>query len=128
MGAIERLKITAPLELGYVPLTNEISCLWTNYVRGEAFIAAGRGSAAATEFQKILDHTGIVQNCETGALAYLGLARASALQSRTNSGVAANTAHAKAIAAYEQFFSLWQDADPDIPILKQAKLEYETVK
>jgi eukaryotic-like serine/threonine-protein kinase len=72
------------------------------------------GSAAAAEFQKIIDHRGIVTNFSLGALAHLGLARAYALKSDTN----------KARAAYQDFLALWKDADPDIPILKQAKAEY----
>jgi hypothetical protein len=87
-------------------------------------LAAGQGNAAATEFQKILDHTGIVVNCATGALAHLGLARANALEARTDQGVAADAARTRALAAYRDFFPLWKDADPDIPILKQAKAEY----
>jgi hypothetical protein len=73
-----------------------------------------RGAEAATEFQKILDHRGIVGNSLIGALAHLQIARAFALQGDT----------AKAKAAYQDFLTLWKDADPDIPILKQAKAEY----
>jgi eukaryotic-like serine/threonine-protein kinase len=69
---------------------------------------------AASEFQKILDHSGLLWNCATGALARLGLARAYVLQGYT----------AKARAAYQNFLTLWKDADPDIPILKEAKVEY----
>jgi hypothetical protein len=98
------------------------SCLYHLYVRGEAYLAAGEGVAAAAEFQKILDHSGIVWNCWTGALAHLGVARANALQSRTSQGV--DAARVRALAAYKDFLTLWKDADPDIPILKQAKAEY----
>ena len=94
------------------------------YVRGEAYLAAGQGSAAAAEFQKILDHSGIVWNCWTGALAHLGVARANALQSRTSQGADADAARVRALAAYKDFLTLWKDADPDIPILKEAKAEY----
>jgi hypothetical protein len=87
-------------------------------------LAAGQGSAAATEFQKILDHSGIVWNCSTGALAHLGVARANALQSTTGQGADAGAARVRALAAYKDFLSLWKDADPEIPILKQAKAEY----
>ena len=87
-------------------------------------LAACQGNAAATEFQKILDHTGIVVNCATGALAHLGLARANALEARTDQGVAADAARTRALAAYRDFFALWKDADPDIPILKRVKAEY----
>jgi len=87
-------------------------------------LAAGQGSAAAAEFQKILDHSGIVWNCWTGALAHLGVARANALQSRTSQGADADAARVRAHAAYKDFLTLWKDADPDIPILKEAKAEY----
>ena len=94
------------------------------YVRGEAYLAAGQGSAASAEFQKILDHSGIVWNCWTGALAHLGVARANALQARTSHGADANAARVRALAAYKDFLALWRDADPDIPILITAKSEY----
>jgi hypothetical protein len=87
-------------------------------------MAAGQGIAAAAESQKILDHSGIVWNCWTGALAHLGVARADALQSRTLPGADADAARARALAAYKDSLKLWKDADPDIPILKQAKAEY----
>ena len=111
-----------PLELGQIQFVMNISCLYPVYVRGEAYLAGGQGSAAAAEFQKILDHNGIVWNCWTGALAHLGVARANALQSRTSQG--ADAARVRALAAYKDFLTLWKDADPDIPILKQAKAEY----
>jgi len=99
--------------------------LWSVvYVRGEAYLAAGQGNAAAAEFQKILDHSGIVSNCWTGALAHLGVARANALQARTSQGADADAARVRALAAYKDFLTLWKDADPNIPILKQAKAEY----
>jgi hypothetical protein len=79
---------------------------------------------AAAEFQKIIDHSGIVWNCWTGALAHLGVARANALQSRMSQGADADAARVRALAAYKDFLTLWKDADPDIPILKQAKAEY----
>jgi len=94
------------------------------YVRGEAYLAAGQGSAAAAEFQKILDHSGLVQNYWTGALAHLGVARGNALESRTSQGADADAARVRALAAYKDFLTLWKDADPDIPILKEAKKEY----
>jgi hypothetical protein len=93
-------------------------------VRGEAYLAAGQGSAAAAEFQKILDHSGIVWNCWTGALARLGVARANALQAKTSQGADADAARVRALAAYKDFLTLWKDADPDIPIIIAAKAEY----
>ena len=100
---------------------NNISCLYPTYVRGEAYLAAGQGSAAAAEFQKILDHSGIVWNCWTGALAHLGVARANALQAKTSQGADADAARVRALAAYKDFLTLWKDADPDIPILKASQ-------
>jgi hypothetical protein len=93
-------------------------------VRGQAYLAAGQGIAAAAEFQKIIDHSGIVSNCWTGALAHLGVARANALQARTSQGADADAARVRALAANKEFLTLWKEADPDIPILKQAKAEY----
>jgi len=101
-----------------------ISCLYPVYVREEAYLAAGQGNAAAAQFQIILDHSGIVWNCWTGALAHLDLARANAVQSRNSQGAEADAARVRALAAYKDFMALWKDADPDIPILKQAKAEY----
>src|SRR5208283_2772684 len=94
------------------------------YVRGQAHLAASHGSAAAAEFQKILDHSGIVWNCWTGALAHLGLARANTLQAKTSQGADADAARTRALAAYKDFLTLWKNADPDIPILKEARAEY----
>jgi hypothetical protein len=88
--------------------------LYPAYLRGEAYLAAHNNSAAATEFQKFIDHRGIVINFPLAALAHLGLARAYALSSDT----------AKAKTAYQDFLTLWKEADPDIPILKEAKAEY----
>jgi hypothetical protein len=112
------------LEYGQIVFTLNLSCLNTVYLRGEAYLAAGQGSAAAGEFQKILDHSGIVWNCWTGALAHLGVARANALQSKTYQGADADAARVRALAAYKDFLALWKDADSDIPILKQANAEY----
>src|SRR5882724_8680292 len=101
-----------------------VSTAYPTYVHGEAYLSAGQGSAAAAEFQKILDHRGIVWNCWTGALAHLGLARANALESRTSQGANADAARVRALTAYKDFLTLWKDADSDIPVLKQAKAEY----
>ena len=113
-----------PIEYGQISFINNMSCLYPTYVRGQAYLAAGQGGAAATEFQKILDHSGIVWNCWTGALAHLGVARANALQAKTTQGADADAARVRALAAYKEFLTLWKDADPDIPILKEAKAEY----
>jgi DNA-binding winged helix-turn-helix (wHTH) protein/tetratricopeptide (TPR) repeat protein len=117
--ALNDLELAAPYELG-LPAISFYN--WPNlypiYVRGEAYLAANRGSDAAAEFQKILDHRGIVLNEPIGALAHLQLGRAYALQGDT----------AKARAAYQDFLTLWKDADPDIPILKQAKAEHEKLQ
>jgi len=117
------LQPASPIELGSIAFGNNTSCLYPTYIHGQAYLAAGQGSGAAAEFQKILDHSGIVWNCWTGALARLGVARANALQSRT-SLADADAARTRALAAYKDFLTLWKDADPDIPILKQAKAEY----
>jgi len=105
--AVEALQAVSPYELGTgagLPI----------YMRGEAYLAARQHAEAAAEFQKILDHRGIVVNEPIGALAHLQIARAHAMQGDTT----------KAKAAYQDFLTLWKDADPDIPILKQAKSEY----
>jgi tetratricopeptide (TPR) repeat protein len=92
--------------------------LYPIYLRGQAYLMLYNGSAAAAEFQKMIDHRGIVLNFPLGALAHLGLARAYALAGDT----------AKARTAYQDFLTLWKDADPDIPILQQAKAEYARLK
>jgi serine/threonine protein kinase/Tfp pilus assembly protein PilF len=112
--ATEILQVATPFELGSAGRASFDPSLLCVYVRGEAYLAGGQGSEAAAEFQKILDHRGIVQNGPIGALAHLQLGRAYALQGDT----------AKARAAFQDFLALWKDADPDIPILKQAKVEY----
>jgi tetratricopeptide (TPR) repeat protein len=122
--ALKVPQAASPIELGNISFVANISCLYPTYVRGEVYLAAGQGTQAAAEFQKILDHSGIVWNCWTGALAHLGVARANALQSRTSQGADADAARVRALAAYKDFLTLWKDADPDIPILKEAKAEY----
>ena len=109
--------------MSFVPAGRVINS-YPVYLRGEAYLAAGQGSAAAAEFQKILDHSGIVWNCWTGTMARLGVARANALQAKTTQGADADAARAKARTEYQDFLTLWKDADPDIPIMKQAKAEY----
>jgi serine/threonine protein kinase/tetratricopeptide (TPR) repeat protein len=121
---LDSLQAALPIELGQILFVANLSCLYPTYIRGEAYLAAGQGKAAAGEFQKILDHSGIVWNCWTGSLAQLGVARANALQAKTSQGADADAARTRALAAYKDFLTLWEDADPDIPILKQAKAEY----
>jgi hypothetical protein len=127
-AAVEALQAASGIDLGQLTFVNNMSCLYDIYIRGEAYLDAGQASASANEFQKIVDHNGIVWNCWTGALAQLGVARANALQSRTfqgqGQGADADAARVRALAAYNDFLTLWKDADPDIPILKQAKAEY----
>ena len=122
--ALNALQAASSIELGQIMFVINTSCLYPVYVRGEASLAAGQGSAAAVEFQKILDHSGIVWNCWTGALAHLGVARANALQAETSQGADADLARTRALAAYKDFLTLWKDADPDIPVLRQARAEY----
>jgi len=110
--AIEVLQTVAPYELGIA------GRLYPVYVRGVAYVAARQGTEAAAEFQEILDHRGVVGNESIGALAHLGLGRAYALQGDA----------AKARTAYQDFLTLWKDADPDIPILIAAKSEYAQLK
>jgi hypothetical protein len=123
-AALESFGTPAPIEFGQIIFVTNLSCLYPTYVRGETYLAAKQGSSAAVEFQKILDHNGMVWNCWTGALAHLGLARANALESSTSQGADADAARVRALAAYKDFLTLWKDADPDIPILKEAKAEY----
>jgi tetratricopeptide (TPR) repeat protein len=122
--ALNALQAVTPIELGNIPFLKSISCLYPTYIRGETYLAAGEGGAAAAEFQKILDHSGIVWNCWTGALAHLGVARAYALEAKSSQGADADAARAKALAAYKDFLTLWKDADPDIPVFIAAKAEY----
>ena len=106
--AIELLQVASPYEFGWA------SRVLPNYVRGQAYLKARQGKEAAAEFQKILDHRGVCQTLPECALAHLQLGRARALAG-DNPG---------ARGAYQDFFALWKDADPDIPILKEAKAEY----
>ena len=117
-----------PGELAQLDWAANISSLYPNYIRGEAYLAAGQGAQAAADFQTILDHPGIVWNCWTGALAHLGLARANALEARTSAGADADAARSRALAAYRDFLTLWKDADPDIPVYTQAKQEYAKLR
>jgi eukaryotic-like serine/threonine-protein kinase len=117
--AVEALAAAAPYELGDTAFIT----LYPVYLGGEAYLASQQGAAAAAEFQKILDHPGIVANNLIGALAHLGLGRAYA------SGPRISVAElAKACTAYQDFFTLWKDADVNVPILMQAKAEYAKLR
>jgi eukaryotic-like serine/threonine-protein kinase len=111
--AVIALEPSQPYELGS-PTPENAGTLQPAYLRGVAYLDQKNGAAAAVEFQKLLDHTGIVQNFLLGSLAHLQIGRAYVL--------AGNNVKAK--AAYQDFFALWKDADPDVPILKAAKSEY----
>jgi DNA-binding winged helix-turn-helix (wHTH) protein len=113
--ALDILRVASPYELGLPTLWfYNWPNLYPVYLRGEAYLAAHQGNEAAAEFQEILDHRGIVLNEPIGALAHLQLGRAYAMQRNV----------AKSRAAYDDFLALWKDADPDVPVLKQAKAEY----
>jgi eukaryotic-like serine/threonine-protein kinase len=114
--AVELLQVAAPYELGAPRSSMQafFGALYPIYVRGQAFLAAGRGNEAAAEFQKIIDHRGIVVSDPIGALAHLQLGRAYALSGDK----------IRAKSAYQDFLALWKDADTDIPIFEQAKAEY----
>ena len=108
--AIDDLQPASVLELGSpTPLT-----LYPVYVRGQAYLAAADPARAASEFQKMLDHSGVLLNFPIGALAGLQIARAHAHSRNLD----------KSRAAYEDFLKLWKDADPDIPLLRAARSEY----
>jgi len=115
-NAIELLQVAVPYELGQPRSTQTgfFGALYPIYARGQAYLAASQGAEAVKEFQKILDHPGILVGDPLGVLAHLQLGRAYATQGDV----------AKARAAYQDFLTLWKDADPDIPVLKQAKAEY----
>lgn len=114
--ALKDLEIARPYELGGAGTT--INYIYPAYLRGQAYLLAHNANAAVGEFQKLLDHRGIVLNFVTGALAYLQLGRAYATAGDT----------AKAKRAYQDFFALWKDADSDIPMLSQAKAEYANLR
>jgi eukaryotic-like serine/threonine-protein kinase len=118
--AIELLQTAVPYDLSAPrsSIHGNFGALYPIYVRGEAYLALHQGAEAATEFQKILDHRGIVASDPIGALAHLQLGRAYAMQGDT----------AKAKAAYQDFLTLWKDADLDVPVLKDAKAEYATLR
>jgi len=97
--AVEELQASIPIEFGVIPFLTNVSCIYPNYVRGEAYLADGQGKLAADEFQKILDHGGMVWNCWTGSLARLGIARGNALQAKTSQGADADAARTRALSA-----------------------------
>jgi hypothetical protein len=113
--AIEALEITRPYEAGGDPIT--LDTLYPVYLRGQAYLMQGKGSAAETEFQKIIDHHGRVANGILGVLAYLQLGRAHKLALDTT----------KARSAYQDFLTRWKGADPEIPLLRQAAAEYSSL-
>jgi hypothetical protein len=116
--ALNLLAQAVPYELG------TDGPLYPAYLRGQAYLALKDGDLAAAEFQRIIDHRSLVVSAPCGALAHLWLGRARALQAQQSNGKDAESFKAQARAAYQDFLSLWKDADPDIPILKQAKAEY----
>ncbi len=120
--AIELLQASRPIELGQ-PINSTAVFLCPVYLRGEAYLMLQDGHAAAGEFQKFIDHRGLVVNFSWGALARLGIARAYAVDATTDAA-----AREKARAAYGDFLALWKDADPDVPILKEAKAECASLK
>ena len=114
-AALELLRTSKEYELGApLPSMQMGATLYPVYVRGEAYLKAGRGPEAAAEFQKIIDHRGVVLNFVLGALAHLQLGRARAMSGDQEG----------ARQAYDECFTLWKDADPDIPILRAARAEY----
>jgi len=119
-SALELLQAAVPYELGAQRISVHalFGALYPVYVRGLAYLAASQGAEAATEFQKVLDHRGIVVSDPIGALAHLQFGRALALSGDRT----------KAQSAYQDFLTLWKDADLDIPILKQAKAEYARLR
>jgi eukaryotic-like serine/threonine-protein kinase len=116
--AVEILSAAAAYELGISGSTSFVANGYSVYVRGQALLASGQGVRAASEFQKILDSPGVVVNEPIGALAHLGLGRANVTAGRA----------AEARGAYEKFIQLWKDADADVPVLKQAKAEYDRLR
>ena len=119
--AVELLKVASPIELGQPTLATVFLC--PAYVRGEAYLMLREGPAAAAEFQKFIDHRGLVVNFPWGALARLGIARAYALDAAKDPSY-----RDKSRAAYRDFLTLWKDADADVPVLVQARREYASLQ
>ena len=118
LRALELLEVVKPYERGQLIGNLSYSCMIPVYLRAEAYLGAKRGPQAATEFQKLVDSRGVVGNCWSGALAYLGRGRAQAQSGSTNA----------ARASYQEFFSLWKSADSDVPILKSARAEFAKLR
>jgi serine/threonine protein kinase/Tfp pilus assembly protein PilF len=125
-AAQSELQATEQTDLGGILYLPANICLFPIEVRAEAYLASRQGVAAAAEFQRILDHPGLVLNCPMGALAHVGLARAYVLQAAAPdaSADAQRGFRTKALDEYQQFLTLWQDADSDIPVLQQARSEF----
>ena len=113
-AAIDALQPTSTLEFA----DPEWSGMYSSYIRGQALLLARQPQAAANEFKKLIDHPGAIINCPTGALARLGIARSYAQAGEKE----------KSRAAYNNLFVLWKDADPDFPLLLQAKSEFAKLK
>ena len=123
--ALDDLASAMPLELGETGLGPAPTCMYSTYIRGEAYLAENKGGPAATEFQKLVDHPGVVWNCWTGLLARVGIARAHMLEAAEYQDEDSDRARAKAAVAFRDFLKLWKDADPDIPLMDQVKQELD---
>ena len=126
-SALNAPQAASPLELGQT-FGNQPFVPLSGLCARERIPGGWTGQQRCGRVSKIIDHSGIVWNCWTGALAHLGVARANALQSRASRGADADAARVRALAAYEEFLTLWKDADPNIPLLKQVKTEYAKLK
>lgn len=127
--AVQLLETASPYELAAPPPGPEFGAfLYPPYVRGQAYLLLKRGPDAVAEFQKFLTHRGLVADCLLGPFAHLQLARAYALQAQTSQGADAEAARSKSRAAYRDFLTLWTNADPDIPVFKQAKSEFSKLQ
>ncbi len=116
--ALELLDAVKPYERGQLIGNLSYSCMIPVYLRAEAYLGASRGPQALAEFQKLIDSSGVVGSCWSGALAHLGQGRARARSGSMNA----------ARISYQEFFSLWKDADADVPILKSARIEFAKLK